>query len=263
MDDPFKQAEYAALVAACAAAPADDLPRVVLADWLEERSGKVTCHSCAGRGERSQKTYHGSYDAWRCLACGGSGRTGDAAWHRATFIRLQLAAAHATPCDRYADMKPCNCPRCEECKWKAVHGRPATGLSLDLHQVWRRGFVDEVCGALRRLVGWPCNRCNAHGYYDRADGDGEMACLDCGGRGREPGELARLGPDLLVVTRADPTDCGEPSHGDDGPQVPWYWPEPLCAALGYDAAVGELFPSRAVLAVACRAAGLTPAGGGD
>ena len=158
--------DEAALLAAIRLHPAEDTPRLMYADWLDENAAQVPCPKCAGRGDDD-----GRNDAYgmvgECVGCRGAGRVPDGRRERAEFIRVQceiariVAAGTADP-KRYvggAFGRGVTPPDFE--RWKALDRRgaelhaahrddwwPADGLSLD----WQRGFVDAVeCPAAKWL----------------------------------------------------------------------------------------------------------------
>lgn len=95
-----------ALLRAVCVSPDDDAPRLVYADWLEERAGSVPCDCEAHGGMRSDppgletrlaaEEAEGSptlSGAWvPCKGCGGSGRIPNYNAERAEFIRVQIEA---------------------------------------------------------------------------------------------------------------------------------------------------------------------------
>lgn len=69
--------------------PDDNLPRLVFADWLEERGRKVPCPVCLGCGTVS--------DGCECFLCLSSGRVDCEFTRRAAFIRVQCELAEMKP----------------------------------------------------------------------------------------------------------------------------------------------------------------------
>lgn len=81
------------LLAAVRAAPGDNLPRLVYADWLDEQSREMPCSRCKGVGVGPGV---GIADAVRCTACSGTGRVGDEVNAlRAEFIRFSCRHGRA------------------------------------------------------------------------------------------------------------------------------------------------------------------------
>ena len=85
-----------ALLAAIAATPGEDTPRLAYADYLEDEGAvRVVCHSCLG----NRKTYHKDHDygdgEWvDCWTCRGTGTVLDTSRvDRAEFVRVQCELA--------------------------------------------------------------------------------------------------------------------------------------------------------------------------
>jgi uncharacterized protein (TIGR02996 family) len=87
--------DAAALLAMIRAHPDDDAPRLVYADWLDEKAGERDCGSCLGSGHFPMKGGRVHYD--RCLSCKGSGRISNSYAERAEFIRVQVELARLDP----------------------------------------------------------------------------------------------------------------------------------------------------------------------
>ena len=87
--------DEAAFLAQILAAPDDDTPRLVYADWLQEHSVAETCGQCdAGRVFGRDPQSPRRSDAWHaCRRCGGTGRITDGRTARAEFIRVQCELA--------------------------------------------------------------------------------------------------------------------------------------------------------------------------
>lgn len=80
--------EHDALLAAILESPADDTPRFVFADWLDEHAETVDC-SEDGCGNPA-KGWNGFYP---CSTCHGTGRIDNGYAERAEFIRVQIELA--------------------------------------------------------------------------------------------------------------------------------------------------------------------------
>ena len=124
MTDIHTHPDYLALLRAIHAAPDDDLPRIVLADWLDERAGATACPRCEGRttidmpnrADEARYKVVGYKDTHpylpiaiaECPRCHGTGRVGDGLAERGEFIRLQ--------CDLARDplRADCRCPNCTD-----------------------------------------------------------------------------------------------------------------------------------------------------
>lgn len=161
-------------------APADDTPRLVYADWLEENAGRLPCPECAGAKrvrDYSFKPYHlpdgfGAegvpYRVFDCPACQGLGRgASDGRAERAEFIRLQCQLANP-----YRDILPDKPDHARGpadvlvAYWEALRGREAELLDVAAVEDWAgipaawdvtdwwfvRGFVGAV--RLSTLAAW-------------------------------------------------------------------------------------------------------------
>lgn len=235
-DDYRTHPDYLALLRAIRAAGHNDLERLKLADWLEERAGAVACPKCEGHGHFNK--CHDDFDL--CSHCSGTGRVGDGLAERGEFIRVQ--------CDIVADSKRLNCPcpnctdpagrqtvcavvrrefelfsgHCETWHPNPTGGRaewqwrlPGTPENGNGSWVYSRGFVSTVRGPLASL--WrACERCDTWGIdtlHDKRTGRTDhVRCPACSGRGHA-GALAALGPEVLAVSRVEVTDR-EPAAED-------------------------------------------------
>jgi uncharacterized protein (TIGR02996 family) len=105
------------LVRAILAAPADDLPRLVYADWLEENAGEAMCPKCKGtrierRYESVGREFSGFSMAYRHYDCPcGSGHVPDGRRERAEFVRVQCERARLDGGER-----------CPVCGWPYMMG---------------------------------------------------------------------------------------------------------------------------------------------
>ena len=84
-----------ALLAAVLAAPDDDLPRLVYADYLEENAGEMKCRTCDGKGcplcGGDGRERH--WECGECPSCGWTGTVSNGNAERAEFIRVQCDLA--------------------------------------------------------------------------------------------------------------------------------------------------------------------------
>ena len=64
--------------------PADDTPRLVFADWLDEHDRMVQCRKCWTGNEGGAYQYHA------CRPCSGTNRVSNGNTERAEFIRQQI-----------------------------------------------------------------------------------------------------------------------------------------------------------------------------
>lgn len=149
--------DEAALLAAILAAPGDDAPRLVYADWLEEHAGDSRCAQCIGVGVVSIMQNE-------CPRCHGTGRISDGRAERAEFIRVQIELAgrgnHDISTPLHGLKRCCDCGPAQICK-KCVGLRqrerelyptgspefPADNTD-DLTFTVRRGFVASVACTL-------------------------------------------------------------------------------------------------------------------
>ncbi len=215
--------DEAALVRAVCESPADDAPRLVYADWCEERTGDVPCGRCRGH-KRVMVPDAGALQRMRqrggtpmippqrhipCPACSGSGRVSDGRRERAEFIRVQVELATVDQ-RTVAHSEPWASLRHRERELLAAHGTawvlpppsvsgcrvlnlcgsdrsvPANWLGVE----FRRGFVESVTCTLAGWCGGPCGRCGVDvvGHLYR------LNCPDCRGAGRTPA----LGPKVVA-----------------------------------------------------------------
>jgi uncharacterized protein (TIGR02996 family) len=187
-------ADGPAVLAAVLDAPADDAPRLVYADWLEENATADhvgPCPECGGKPRHKLVTRNGEeyrYEqivckcAWRRFAVPGNGYA-----ERAEFIRRQVAepwgSIEVFPHDRGAAL------------YGMDHTTVLVQLPPNVGAVFNRGFVAEVRGPLAVLVGGPCGRCYGSGTTHNAGDQSDPAafpCPVCDGSGRTPGVLAAL-----------------------------------------------------------------------
>lgn len=114
-----------ALLHSILANPADDAPRLIYADWLDEQTPrKSLCDQCKGLGGKRREGTHlnGRNRFDPCSLCSGSGQVTDGIHERAEFIRSQIFCSHYTDCPtRLKDMAterplPLRCGVCDYCK---------------------------------------------------------------------------------------------------------------------------------------------------
>lgn len=220
-------AERFGFLGAIAAQPEDDTPRLVYADWLDERgSRQVTCPMCEGGFAPA---------GWsECFRCSGSGTVADRGEaDRAAFIRWQVAGDHvaefclknhpewrAAPCPGCGgegDRRPTgqHCMTCggsgdlfTEPNWSEWNRNERVAREPKPRPVtFRRGFVDAVGCSFAELGGErQCHDCRGRGYQRRTDIPGvyndehTMTCPACSGSRR------RFAPSpwAAAVVRAHP-----------------------------------------------------------
>ena len=201
-DTPYyRDHYYQSLLKAVRANPADDLPRLVMADWLDEnkqpeRAAWVRHHV---RGDALPPFFLDS--------------SPDLEWLPAIdgYTRVELPAA--------IEYLP--------------SGRAADG---PVRVAFARGFVSRVSGPLLTLVGDQCRVCGGVGdtLVQTDYGVTQERCLTCHGTGRTPGILADLlarepiGPEGIEVTDCEPLDnAGFNTDADPDPATNfanrWWW----------------------------------------
>jgi uncharacterized protein (TIGR02996 family) len=145
----FAESEESALLAAILADPADDAPRLILADWLQDNAGQVECDRC-DRGDT-----HGSPKLWAsaCSACQGRLFVSDGRAELAEFIRVQIArvrndtdgldrreATFADEAERWLRLPA----PFETGMWSGLGGEIRFGAEGGTACTFRRGFIEKV-----------------------------------------------------------------------------------------------------------------------
>lgn len=142
--------DEAALLRSILEEPANDTPRLVYADWLEERAGTTICSRCDGHRfiEYPEPTYSGTSKT-TCFRCGGTGRIPNGYAERAEFIRVQcelsrnpnadhkLAVRAAKLLDTFSPANPIG--QTNERAWR---GSEAFWGQVQCR--WSRGFVYRI-----------------------------------------------------------------------------------------------------------------------
>jgi len=146
-----------ALLAAILAAPDEDTPRLMYADWLDENAREVECRACLGSGSHALDPYELAarfgrgtatriLDAAKCLTCGGSGREQDERGLRAWWIRHSITS-RSRPWDGDAVKRSIDiiqgCPPGSRLPRRVLWG-PHELLGTDQAWSFDRGFVAEV-----------------------------------------------------------------------------------------------------------------------
>lgn len=167
--------DESAFIAAIKAAPDDDAPRLIYADWLDEHAGVIECDRCKHRalvfdGEKSHLMIPNDAGQFvspaKCPTCGGSGHVSNGNAERAEFIRVQCELARL-PQPESKTTKPILpgksyhegegiCVRCthdSECRYHELKSRqfeigPLITLSdardwMECHR-HHRGFVHSI-----------------------------------------------------------------------------------------------------------------------
>lgn len=218
--------EEEGLIAGIIAAPADDLPRLVYADWLGERKGTEPCTRCFEFGSRRViKNPHprrNSSAVVICPTCSGSGFAPDAVAVREAFIRSSVAVGELG--ENGWTLRP-----------QVHHERRELfripGLREEQY-FYRRGFVYKVRAPLRQLVGTRCKHCGGSGMWGSPP-RGE--CWACHGDRRNDWvlrDVCRVHP----VERAEATDVRANYIERDPGFSPWrvQWPTASLLDAGFD-----------------------------
>lgn len=170
---PYDHPDYLSLYTGVLADPGADLPRLVLADWLDEHAGESECGHCKGQGGWTEYDHDGEGRRLRnrvgCPTCDGTGRVPNKFADRAEFIRVQCELATffmRTP--RYLSLEQrakdlLDSTRVWAVKWPEYR-RPSSfsiGVPSDCDEphadvnpwlIFRRGFVDEFRGPLAAFL---------------------------------------------------------------------------------------------------------------
>lgn len=181
MTDYRTHPEYRALLAAVCAAPGDDLPRLVLADWLEEHGKeersefiRVQCELAHfGEDDLKEQKPH-----WIPVCEPGYRR-----WERAQALRRRERKLVNLKQPRREWF---NVPPPLVLKFDTIGDHPGT------FAIVRRGFVAEVRCRLAEWCGGACDDCDGTGR-DASLPDADWTCRKCSGTGRTTG----IGPRLV------------------------------------------------------------------
>ncbi len=185
MTDVYSHPDYQQFLARIREQPADDVVRLVFADWLEDRGqgdraefirvqverarspDRAACDRCRKDWQRVNKSSYPVPMSY-CPTC----RTDGPFWPDVVdALRLR---------DRASQLKAANDWRC----WTDDDEKAGLNTFGD------RGFVSRVSGPLAALHGGECERCQWRGL-NLSDG-GHFDCHICPGTGRTPGVLAEL-----------------------------------------------------------------------
>lgn len=183
--------------AAIKEAPADDLPRLAYADWLDEQP-QTACRYCSGLGTKGGIGRTGDAADVPCSICEGSG-VRPYSQARAEFVRLQveiagfdesyyLSYANRWYCLRSAVPRIARSAELLHDAWSdSLAGRfPYTTSFTDWE--FRRGFLHRAFGSFEELLGTYCRACDGVGD-DGGRGYSDKECVRCGGSGGTPGVL--------------------------------------------------------------------------
>jgi uncharacterized protein (TIGR02996 family) len=224
--------DWLALVAGIIEHPDDDLRRLIVADWLEERASVVVCPACEGDAVVDTDATTGDPIAW-CTAClGFDGWVSDGLAERAEFIRLQVELAalragcgcgmcvtlrgggqsHSGPCA--VDLQRVEQPdgtsrqaflRAREAslfkrycgKWwpgfhTSLYGPVMRDVGQTMHTSVKRGWPAVLLGPGRLVWGGECDNCEGTGTTENVVG-ATGPCPCCGGRHEQGSEPGDLG----------------------------------------------------------------------
>lgn len=166
-----------ALLRAILDRPDDDLPRLVLADWLDEH----------GEGERAEfirvqcaiwRLGHAA--SWTCACDSSVGVVCEWCQDREPLQRRERTLFGAI-WDRWFVLPELQSPHPSFAPITMVYDLETRRLEYHI----RRGFVESVACDLRTFAGGPCENCAGFGEFrrrhDNSDGP-EGPCPDCGGK---------------------------------------------------------------------------------
>lgn len=228
--------------------PPDDLPRLVLCDWLEAKAGYDTCHVCNGVGEiEPPARRHGRYlKPTTCPECAGTGSVSNGYAERAEFIRTQIEIAQIEgrqrsvgPVLSRAAVLTTVAKDLLRANWSAWGPKGATyclnfnGPGPGAFGVgFSRGFVSEVAGTLALWTGRNCG-CTNWGR-DASNWSrpmlGHPNCQDCKGDGVIPG----IGPAVVAAHPIEKLTFTDKTADQIGEEFCWVrWRD----GLRYDAGV--------------------------
>ena len=182
----YDHPEYLALLAAVKAQPSDDLPRLVMADWLDEHGEEARAEFIRVQCEMKRGD---------CPKCKGEGSI--VVWAQYDPVGADI------PPNGYIEP----CPRCGEkgtleerneqllsdhaWQWADV----PTGVELG----WERGFVVQVICTKLQWLGGECGRCGGSGSDPSGDAEWNVGpCTECHGSCRVAGIGRALVRDHMV-----------------------------------------------------------------
>jgi uncharacterized protein (TIGR02996 family) len=181
--------EYVALMAAVRAAPPDDLPRLVLADWLEEHAHDewaefVRAQCEVERHPHADRIFADTYTDTESVH-----RDWQSALTAARRVReLWPAVGLAIFPDHLRDGQRPHVTRNGRCFFSVERG-----FGLPQSEV-RRGFVSGIECSLDDWCGPECRECDGGGWVRRPFSQTEWeGCPACGGVGRAGGIGPRVG----------------------------------------------------------------------
>jgi uncharacterized protein (TIGR02996 family) len=199
--------------------PFDDVPRLLLADVLEEQAKSVRCQ-CGGTGleqfPHANRGSGGTHPQIKCSHCQGKGYVSDGQSERAEFIRVQCELAKRWPfvsqVPSYLALRRRERELFPEAYPALAGGLPGEPVDYLVEVLscrrrfgdrtaiftFRRGFVASVTLTCADWCGAVCERCAGQGrlrYEDMWDDEPDCGCLNCHGTGR----TGRHGPTLVLA----------------------------------------------------------------
>lgn len=194
-----------ALLAAVLEAPADDAPRLVYADALDERGECERAEFIRVQVTLADRGWVDDADRRRLVD-----RERELLWDHGIHWFPEAGPGWFGHTWGTGSDKSLNFG------WRTREGRDQQRVEA----TWSRGFLHTVRGPLAAIIGGPCQRCGGRGYPPYIGGDDDDdPCPACAGSGRAPGVLA-------AVVRGQPVErveCSDrrPMESDDGEWV-WY-----------------------------------------
>ena len=204
---------------------ADDAPRLILADWLDENGGMVACDCKNGKIDPKRlwdgKSIRVADNT--CPRCHGSGSVSNGCAERAEFIRVQCELARlkaiefiddeglswhsSTPEERRLEKRSAELLRERESKWVMdgliLPAKIERSNNSGIRHQWSRGFISHVTCTEADWIGRPCEVCNGTGKnrtYHPVEIEHVYDCGDCKGTGR----IGAHGP---AIVRAPVVAC--------------------------------------------------------
>jgi uncharacterized protein (TIGR02996 family) len=204
--------QEAALLAAVRADPADDLPRLVYADWLEERGEVERAELIRVQVELSLLQAASSVDYAYCAA-GGSDKTS-----------CRTCNLKQRECELLEELAPSLFPDAVKVNRRWVTDRNwgevpwlepcLSDATSPAQYLFRRGWASEVRCTLTEWVGQPCScACTRHPE------SGAIGHTRCGGTGR----IAGIGPAVCAAHPVERVEVTDREPWQERPDVFGWW----------------------------------------
>lgn len=182
--------------------PADDSPRLIYADWLDDQGGKEPVARAAFI--RAQIALARNPPMPTCIPKGSEFFSGLSKYThhcRCAYCKLRRSEWNAWrhhACDWQGDFYRVIA---EWNLWRPRRDTLSTPESCD----FARGFIESVTMPLATFVGGRCEPCGGTGDRYRHFATTDAACHGCGGRGTAPGVAKRLAETcpIVAVTLSD------------------------------------------------------------